>query len=155
MQGDDVRALEELVELHGFRAMAAHFGAVDAWIRREDGKAEAPHAPADGLADSAEADNAEREAGEAPQSAHLVPAPVVRALYLAVVGAQAALARQDQCERVVRDLVRAVLADRRDADAARGGGRDVHAVPAGRRHRDDAAALEPAERWRRRRARNP
>ena len=100
------------------RAVAAHEVGIDARIRREHGEAEAPRAPADGLADAAETDDAEREAGQAPEAPHLVPAPVVRALHLAVVSAQAALARQHQRERVVRDLVRAVLADGRDPDAA-------------------------------------
>ena len=119
MQRDDVRAREEIVEPDRFRAVAAHFGGVHARVRGEHGEAEAPRPPADGLADAAEADDPEREAGEATEPLHLVPAQIVRHLDLAVVVAQAALARQHQRERVVRDLVRAVFADGRDPDAAR------------------------------------
>ena len=111
----------------------------------EDGEPEAARAPADGLANASETDDPEREAGEPADAAHFVPAPVLRSLHLAVVVAQAALARQHQRERMVRDLVRAVFADGGDPDAAFRRRLGVHAVPARRRHRDDPAASQPAE----------
>ena len=54
-----------------------HVGRIHPRVAGEDGEAEAERAPADRLADAAEADEAERPAGEAPHALHVVPAPAV------------------------------------------------------------------------------
>ena len=118
VQADDVRAREQLIEAHGLGTEPARHRGVHARIRGENLQAKAERPVANGLPDAAEADDAERLAGEAAQSLYLVPAPAVSVLHLAVIREQAAIQREQQCERMVRDLVRAVFADARDANAA-------------------------------------
>ena len=108
---------------------------------RELGDALAEHA----LADDAEpraAQVADRMVEEA-ELPRLLPAPGQHRL---AIGHDVAAQREDQRERVLGHRVDRIAADVADRDAARGAGRLVDAVGAGRRHRDELQRRQALQR---------
>src|SRR5688572_12330603 len=142
VQADDVRRGQQFVDVAEPSVVPSRYLLVDPGIRRQHFEAEGAGAATYGLTDAAEPDEPQRPAGEALDVAYLVPAPVTVCLHLLVIGEQAAVQCEHECQRMVRDFLRAVLADAADANAACGRGRDVHAIPTGGSDRDDAAAVQ-------------
>ena len=142
VQADDVRRGEQFVDVAEPSLVPPRCLLVDPGIRRQHLEAERAGAATDGLTDAAEPDETHRLPCEALDVAYLVPAPVQACLHLLVIGEQAAVQCEQERQRMVRDFLRAVFADAADADAARGRGCDVHAIPPGGGHRDDAAAVQ-------------
>ena len=91
-----------------------------------------------------EADDAEARAANAAQLAGGLPVPAAAA-HLAVEHDDAAQEREDERQRMVGDLLDAVVRDAADPDAAALGLLNVHVVEADAAGRDDAECREPFE----------
>src|SRR5262245_11788299 len=118
---------------------------IDQWIARQDAQAKPARTATDCTPDATESDQTQSLAGKAPHALDFIPAPAVAGLHLVMVREQLTIEDEEQRERVVRDFVGAVLPDAAHANSVLRRGADIDAVPAGGRHRNDAAARETLE----------
>src|SRR6185503_3356609 len=116
----DVRRGEQFVDVAESSVVPPRCLFVDPGIGHQHLEAEGADAAAHGLTDAAEPDQTQRPPCEALDVTDLVPAPVPACLHLLVIGEQAAVQREQERQRMVRDLLRAVLADAAYGDAACG-----------------------------------